>query len=69
MPIFMVHTILGGAMFFEAPEGCRGVYHGEVFYIIVLMFAVSMAFVFILLLFCILMPTWIRKIRRRRRNQ
>ena len=69
MPIFLVHTILGGEEFLLADMyTCRQNYDGEVFYIIVFMFAVSMCFVFVLLLFCILLPIWIRKLRRRRRT-
>lgn len=70
MPIFLVHTILGGEEFLLADMyTCRQNYDGEVFYIIVFMFAVSMCFVFVLLLFCILLPIWIRKLRRRRRTR
>ena len=70
MPLFLVHTVFGGEEFFNAPlTECRKEYKGEVFYIIVFMFAVAMCFVFVLLLFCILMPTWIRKLKRRRRTR
>lgn len=70
MPVFVIHTILGGEQFFNAPlMECRKQYKGEVFYIIVFMFAVSMCVVFILLLLCILLPTWIRKFKRRRRTR
>jgi hypothetical protein len=69
MPLFIVHTIIGGIQFFKAPLiTCRGPYQGEVFYIILFMFAVSMCFVFVLLLLCVLMPTWIKNFRRKRRT-
>ena len=68
MPVFLVHTIIGGQEFFSADlYNCRKQYQGEVLYIIVFMFAVSMCFVFVLLLFCILLPLWVRKLNRRRR--
>ena len=68
MPLFIVHTIVGGIEFFKADlMACRAAYQGEVFYIIIFMFAVSMCFVFVLLLLCVLMPTWVKNARRRRR--
>ena len=68
MPLFIVHTIVGGIEFFKADlMSCRAAYQGEVFYIIIFMFAVSMCFVFVLLLLCVLMPTWIKNSNRRRR--
>ena len=69
MPLFIVHTIVGGIEFFKADLMlCRTAYQGEVFYIIIFMFAVSMCFVFVLLLLCVLMPTWIKNSNRRRRT-
>ena len=66
MPLFIVHTIIGGIVFFNAPlMKCRAAYQGEVFYIIIFMFAVSMCFVFVLLLLCVMIPTWIKNSRRR----
>jgi len=60
MPLFLLHTYFGGREFFHADLiGCRSHYDGEVFYIIIFMFAVSMCFVFGLLLLCILLPSWI----------
>lgn len=44
---------------------CRAAYQGEVFYIIIFMFEVSMCLVFVLLLVCVLVPTWIKNQRRR----
>ena len=68
MPLFIVHTIVGGIEFIKADHMyCRAAYQGEVFYIIIFMFAVSMCFVFVLLLLCVLMPTWIKNSNRRRR--
>ena len=69
MPVFFIHTILGGQQFFKADVGkCRTVHQGEVFYIIMFMFALSMCLVFFLLFACILAPNWIKKIKHRRRT-
>ena len=68
MPMFVTHTIVGGQAFFDAGDTeCREQYRGEVFYVIVLMFAVSMCFVFALLLLCILIPSWIKAAKLRQR--
>eukprot|EP00356_Strombidium_inclinatum_P004749 CAMPEP_0170492742 /NCGR_PEP_ID=MMETSP0208-20121228/12753_1 /TAXON_ID=197538 /ORGANISM="Strombidium inclinatum, Strain S3" /LENGTH=140 /DNA_ID=CAMNT_0010768533 /DNA_START=169 /DNA_END=591 /DNA_ORIENTATION=+ len=71
MPIFLLHTYFGGHAFFNASTAkheCRQEYDGEVFYIIIFMFAISMCFVFVLLLTCVLLPTWIKQWRQKRRR-
>ena len=69
-PIFTLHTIFGIQQFFANNfSTCRKNYDGEVFYIIIMMFAICMCFVFLLLLFCILLPTWIKKLKRRWRRR
>jgi hypothetical protein len=68
MPLFVTHTAFGVWSFFKADLiACRSNYDGEVFYIIILMFQVSMSFVFILLTFCVMVPLWIERFQRRRR--
>jgi len=63
MPLFFAHTIMGGHSFFSADKfKCRMLYEGEVMYIILFMFAISMCFVFLLLLTCVILPTYISKI-------
>jgi len=72
MPLFNLHTYFGGQQFFASPlKECRTVYQGEVLYIVMFLFSVSMSFVFGLLLLCVLIPTWINNFfgRRRRRNR
>jgi len=72
MPLFFIHTWFGGHEFFEAgtkKDQCRTKYQGEVFYVIIYMFALSMCFVFVLLFFCVLMPVWIKNFRNRRRRR
>ena len=60
-PVFTLHTIVGIVDFFsEDLVDCRTPYDGEFIYIIVMMFSVSMIFVFILLLCCVLVPTWMK---------
>ena len=60
-PVFTIHTIAGISDFFsEDLEKCRTPYEGEFIYIIVMMFSISMIFVFILLLCCVLVPVWLR---------
>ena len=60
MPTFILHTIIGGTEFFHADlTTCRSRYSGEVFYIITFMFAVSMCVAFVLLMICVMIPTWI----------
>lgn len=62
MPLFILHTWVGGHEFFTADKmTCRLLYQGEVIYIIIFMFQVSMCFVFVLLFLCILLPTWLSK--------
>lgn len=70
MPIFFIHTYLGGEQFFTADKmTCRMIYQGEVFYIIIFMFAISMCLVFLLLLMCVLIPTWSKNAARTRRRR
>ena len=60
-PIFTIHTIAGIVDFFQEDlVECRTPYDGEFIYVIVMMFSISMIFVFMLLLFCVLIPTWIK---------
>ena len=69
MPVFVAHTALGGQQFFAADKmKCRMEYQGEVIYIILFMFEISMCFVFVLLLLCILLPTWCNNFFPRRRG-
>ena len=66
MPLFYIHTILGWRSFFTADQmKCRMGYNGEILYVIIFMFAVSMCFVFALLFLCVLLPTWCTDRRRR----
>ena len=70
MPTFLMHTYIGGKVFFSADiTTCRKEYQGEVIYMLTLMFAFSMCVVFILLLSCVVIPTWIENYRRRRNGQ
>lgn len=70
MPVQIVMTVLGGVQFFNAPMmTCRKEHSGEVIYIIVFMFAVSLCFVFALLLVCVLMPVWCQKLKSRIRRR
>ena len=67
MPLFIAHTVFGGYYYFTAPLiECRAEYQGEVFYIIMFMFEVSMCLVFVLLGLCVLIPTWIKNRNRSR---
>jgi hypothetical protein len=69
MPLFFLHTIVGGLEFFKADKmSCRVMYQGEVVYIINFMFACSMCFVFVLLFLCVMLPIWLSELRHRRRN-
>ena len=70
MPIFVCHTYFGGQEFFNSNlTECREKYQGEVFYIVIFMFAISMCFVFALMLLCVILPTWIKYLTRRRNNR
>lgn len=64
MPLQLTCTIVGGQQFFNKSDEdkCHQSYNGSVSYIIVFMFAVAMCFVFVLLLICILMPGWLKKL-------
>ena len=71
-PITLLHTYFGGYAYFNADmTNCRKDYDGEVIYILCFMFEVSMCFVYLLLLLCILVPVWTKNVsffRRRRAN-
>ena len=69
MPLFFLHTYKGGQEYLNADlMKCRMLYQGEVMYIILFMFAISMCFVFALLLLCVLLPTWLNKCCRKHRG-
>ena len=64
LPVFTVHTWAGAYSLLTAdPLECRKNYQGEVFYVIILMFAASFLLVLILLLICVCIPSWIKKYR------
>lgn len=70
MPLFYLHTFVGWVSFFKADVmACRIEYQGEVLYVIIFMFALSMCFVFLLLLLCVMIPTWCDKKKRNRENR
>jgi len=69
MPLFFIHTYFGVKEFVDAPKKeCRMKYNGEVIYIIVATFAISMCVTFTLMLVFIILPTWWRKYQHRRRT-
>ena len=63
MPLLFAQTFGGGYAFFHSSLECRGGYQGEIFYIIIFMFEISMCAVFALLFICVLTPTWIKNYR------
>ena len=67
-PTFIIHTGFGINAFFNSSDECKETMTSTaLIYVIAMMFAISMCFVCAVLLFCVLMPTWINVARRRHR--
>ena len=67
-PLIFLHTYLGVQSYYSANlVECRAKYEGEVFYIFAMMFEICMCVMLSLLIFVIMLPTWIQQARRRRR--